>query len=54
MVNLQDELDQTDFELQIELQITNPPELQIQDDLEKNVKQEKIAPPPPPRFSSTP
>ena len=52
--NLQDELDQTDFELQIELQITNPPELQIQDDLEKYVKQEKLGPPPPPRFTSTP
>ena len=46
--NLQDELDQTDFELEI------PPELQIQNDLEKYVKQEKILPPPPPRFTSTP
>ena len=46
--NLQDELDQTDFELEI------PPELQIQDDLEKYAKQEKIPPPPPPRFTSTP
>ena len=46
--NLQDELDQTDFELEL------PPELQIQDDLEKYAKQEKIPPPPPPRFTSTP
>ena len=46
--NLQDELDQTDFELEI------PPKLQIQNDLEKYVKQEKILPPPPPRFTSTP
>ena len=45
--NLQDELDQTDFELEI------PPELQIQDDLEKYAKQEKIPPPPPRRFTST-
>ena len=43
--NLQDELDQTDFELEI------PPELQIQDDLEKYAKQEKIPSPPPPRFT---
>ena len=43
--NLQDELDQTDFELGI------PPELQIQDDLEKYAKQEKIPSPPPPRFT---
>ena len=46
--NLQDELDQTDFELEI------PPKLQIQNDLEKYVKQEKILLPPPPRFTSTP
>ena len=45
--NLQDELDQIDFELEL------LPELQIQDDLEKYVKQEKIPPPPPPRFTST-
>ena len=43
--NLQDELDQTDFDLEI------PPELQIQDDLEKYAKQEKIPSPPPPRFT---
>ena len=43
--NLKDELDQTDFELEI------PPELQIQDDLEKYAKQEKIPSPPPPRFT---
>ena len=41
---LQDELDQTDFELEI------LPELQIQNDLEKYAKQEKIPLPPPPRF----
>ena len=46
--NLQDELDQTDFELEI------PPKLQIQNDLEKYVKQEKILLPPPPCFTSTP
>ena len=46
--NLQDELDLTDFELKV------PPELQIQDDLEKYAKQEKIPPPPPPHFTSTP
>ena len=46
--NLQDELDQTDFELEI------PPELQIQDDLEKYAKQKKILPPPPLGFTSTP
>ena len=46
--NLQDELDQTDFELEI------PPKLQIQNDLEKYFKQEKILPPPPPCFTSTP
>ena len=45
--NLQDELDQTGFELEI------LPEL-IQDDLEKYYTQEKISPPPPPRFTSTP
>ena len=45
--NLQDELDQTGFELEI------LPEL-IQDDLEKYHTQEKISPPPPPRFTSTP
>ena len=45
--NLQDELDQIDFELEL------LPELQIQDDLEKYAKQEKIPPPPPPRFTST-
>ena len=41
--NLQDELDQTDFELEI------LPELE-----EKYTKQEKIPPPPPPHFTSTP
>ena len=46
--NLQDELDLTDFELEV------PPELQIQDDLEKYAKQEKIPPPPPLHFTSTP
>ena len=46
--NLQDELDQTDFELEI------PPELQTQNDLWKYAKQEKITPPPPPHFTSTP
>ena len=46
--NLQDELDQTDFELEI------PPELQTQNDLGKYAKQEKITPPPPPHFTSTP
>ena len=46
--NLKDELDQTNFELEI------LPELQIQDDLEKYAKQEKIPPPPPLRFTSTP
>ena len=46
--NLQDELDQIDFELEI------PPELQIQDDLEKYAQQEKIPSPPPPHFTSTP
>ena len=45
--NLQDELDQTGFELEI------LPEL-IQDDLEKYYTQEKISPPPAPRFTSTP
>ena len=43
--NLQDELDQTDFELEI------LPELQIKDDLEEYVKQEKVPPPPPPHFT---
>ena len=43
---LQDELDQTDFELEI------PPELQIQNDLEKYAKQEKIPLPPPPRLKN--
>ena len=46
--NLQDELDQIDFELEI------PPELQIQDDLEKYAQQEKIPSPPPLHFTSTP
>ena len=46
--NLKDELDQTNFELEI------LPELQIQDDLEKYAQQEKILPPPPLRFTSTP
>ena len=46
--NLQDELDQTDFELEI------PPESQIQNDLEKYAKQGKTPPPPLPRFTSTP
>ena len=46
--NLQDELDLTDFELKV------TPELQIQDDLEKYAKQEKIPLPPPPHFTSTP
>ena len=46
--NLQDELDQTDFELE------KSSELQVQDDLEKYAKQEKIPPPPPPDFTSTP
>ena len=45
--NLQDELDQTGFELEI------LPAL-IQDDLEKYYTQKKISPPPPPRFTSTP
>ena len=42
--NLQDELDHTDFELEI------LPELEE----EKYTKQEKIPPPPPPHFTSTP
>ena len=46
--NLQDEWDQIDFELEL------PPELQIQNDLEKYAKEEKILPTPPLRFSSTP
>ena len=46
--NLQDELDQTEFELEIS------PELQIQDHLEKYAKHEKIPPAPPPSFTSTP
>lgn len=42
--NLQDELDETDLKLEI------PPELHIQNDLEKYAKQEKIPPPPPPFY----
>ena len=46
--NLKEELDQTDFNLEL------PPELEIQEDLKKYAKKEKRPSTPPPRFSSTP
>ena len=46
--NLKDELDPTDFNLEL------PPELEIQEDFKKYAKKEKRPSTPPPRFTSTP
>ena len=46
--NIKQELDETQYELQL------PPELQIQEDLEKYLKKEGKPPASPPRYTSTP